>query len=249
MPDTSATNSATIYALASEDQPNRLRYIGKTSKPLRCRLSQHIREVNRWQTPKNDWLNSLTRRGIRPIIWPLEQCSNESWEERERFWIRLFRPMKGFLNVSDGGNTGPSRKGSKISEETRQKLLNRKPWKHSEETKARMSIAARKRKKTPAMRLRQSLRQRGIAPMWATAKAKEKNTGAKRSPEVVARIRAGLLASPTFFKRLKPVRCITTNKAFESIKQASITTGLKGYNIARAIVRGTRCGRMEWEAL
>jgi len=54
------------------------------------------------------------------------------------------------LNIATGGREPPSKKGFKITEETRQKLRNRKPsalgYKHSEEAKRRMSEAAMGRK-------------------------------------------------------------------------------------------------------
>jgi group I intron endonuclease len=62
----------------------------------------------------------------------------------------LLQEDKLCLNVVTGGREPPSKKGFVITENTRQKLIGRKPWnkglKHSEESKNKMSEAALGRK-------------------------------------------------------------------------------------------------------
>lgn len=98
----------TIYALSDPRRPSLIRYIGMTERPLQHRIRGHFCECLRKNarsknSPKNVWIRSLLAEGVRPIIWPLEICQNIDGDERERFWIRLFRNLNGFLNRAVGG--------------------------------------------------------------------------------------------------------------------------------------------------
>lgn len=92
-----------IYALADPRFPSVIRYIGKTKYRLRHRLLQHIACRDRHKCHRSTWIKSLITQGREPIIWPIEKCDYNGWEERERFWISFFKPTGWLTNHSAGG--------------------------------------------------------------------------------------------------------------------------------------------------
>lgn len=93
---------ASIYGLVSPDT-GELRYIGKADKPAR-RLSSHIRDSRRRNTPLYSWIRKLAAQGKRPEMVVLAE-GQEDWAATERDLIGRARRM-GFrlLNVADGGD-------------------------------------------------------------------------------------------------------------------------------------------------
>jgi len=103
------SNVIYIYGLF-HPETNELRYIGKTNN-LKMRLQSHIdyARSKRKQRPVSDWINSLIKNGIKPIIRQIELCNNKNWIEREMFWIKEYKHIGArILNLTDGGesNTG-----------------------------------------------------------------------------------------------------------------------------------------------
>lgn len=82
-----------------------IRYVGKTNDP-KDRLYRHRRmamfgrRLNRFYL----WVKSTeSKKGnVKMII--LEECEQEKWEERERFWIKKLRKTNDLLNICSGGN-------------------------------------------------------------------------------------------------------------------------------------------------
>jgi group I intron endonuclease len=52
----------------------------------------------------------------------LEECDNSILDEREIWWIKELRARELGYNITEGGNTPPSRKGATLSDETKAKL-------------------------------------------------------------------------------------------------------------------------------
>lgn len=111
-----------IYALKDPVTPYRVRYVGKTRKSLSHRLSQHFCDINRRRTPKNHWLKLLRSKGLKPDVQLLELCDDSAWSDREKSWIAFYRAVGPLLNVCDGGDCGPIRKGWKHTAEALKKI-------------------------------------------------------------------------------------------------------------------------------
>ena len=95
-----------------------IRYIGKTVKPLSCRLSNHINNAKKAKHNKHlsNWINSVIQNGERPIIGLLEICEEYDWKEQEKFWISLYSNL---VNATLGGD---GCEGLKHSQETIEKI-------------------------------------------------------------------------------------------------------------------------------
>lgn len=94
-----------IYGLYDPtDSTMSIRYVGKTIQTLKKRLQGHIDDSvkNNPSTYKKNWINSLLKKGIRPKIRLIEICTEENWEERERFWISS---INNLTNLTAGGES------------------------------------------------------------------------------------------------------------------------------------------------
>ncbi len=95
-----------IYTL-TDPRTNEIRYIGKTINKLNIRLSKHISNVKygKLNYCKN-WILSLMKLGLKPIIQLIEETNESQWEEREKFWIKQFKlEGKRLTNATEGGET------------------------------------------------------------------------------------------------------------------------------------------------
>lgn len=103
-----------IYTL-SDPRTKAIRYVGKTNN-LAVRLALHLCEKR--GSHKNNWLHLLKSLGLRPVMEVIDECSDDTWQERERFWISHFRQMGlPLTNLDSGGNHGKAQ-----SEETKDKI-------------------------------------------------------------------------------------------------------------------------------
>ena len=141
----------TIYAL-KDPKTNEVKYIGKTSGPLYKRLSSHY--VDKKRSYKKSWIDSLKKQKIKPLIVTIEECEENVWQEREKFWISYYRKIMGnkLTNILEGGNGLP--KGYKHSQATKEKIRAsskkcNKGWfllgsKQKKETRKKIEAAVRK---------------------------------------------------------------------------------------------------------
>lgn len=168
----------TIYALAHPDKPQLVRYVGKTRKPLHRRLCEHVAERNK-NLPtchRRNWVKKLFSEGKRPVIWPIENCTNENWQDREKHWIAFFKPI-GLVNKTDGGDGGTGNKG----------------WKWKPSAILKISMVRRITAKTPAQKavwekIKEGQKGRRRSPE-SIEKTASKNRGIKRTPEQIERYR------------------------------------------------------------
>ena len=87
-----------IYCLKNPDS-NEIRYIGVTSAPyVSTRLNQHWYTANKGgQTRVSKWIRSIKKR---PIIEVIEVCTEDTWEDREKYWIKFYDNL---TNIHEGG--------------------------------------------------------------------------------------------------------------------------------------------------
>ncbi len=99
--------SKTVYIYGLWDPRTlELRYIGKAEN-LKGRLNDHIRSTKNNRNEnlyKEGWIRQLLLEGIKPTIEILEECTEGTWREAERAWIREARE-KGvrLTNITEGG--------------------------------------------------------------------------------------------------------------------------------------------------
>lgn len=115
----------------------KVRYIGKTKKKLKERLSAHCRDVSK--THKSYWIQKILSKNRRPIIVVLKVLSDdEDWISEEIKWIKIARKYNWpLVNSTDGGDgvlniSGPGKE---------RMLLTWKGRKHKPESIAKMSLA------------------------------------------------------------------------------------------------------------
>lgn len=108
-----------IYTLSDPDT-NEVRYIGKTVKSLKHRLTDHLYSPKRENNYRTNWIKSIINKGGIPIIKELENCPWGISQEREQYWISQFKAW-GFrlINLTDGGEGCI---GRVMSDKTKQKI-------------------------------------------------------------------------------------------------------------------------------
>jgi len=103
-----------IYSLI-DPITEEIRYIGKTVNPSR-RLYVHIKSGYKKGSHKECWIYGLLEKNLKPKMNIIEECLDDSWIEREKYYIRT---LPNLTNHTEGGDS-PS--GHKMSEETRKKM-------------------------------------------------------------------------------------------------------------------------------
>ena len=100
-----------IYKLISPIS-KRVRYIGKTINPKE-RYSKHL--SSKGNTMKHKWVSGLKAKGMKPLIEIVEVCNQENVDEREIYWISIFKHHWGFdlCNHTSGGEGGDTFSGRK----------------------------------------------------------------------------------------------------------------------------------------
>lgn len=95
-----------IYKLIDLDDPETTRYVGKTKNPISKRRVEHSSEAKRGgNSRKNKWIRSVLKKGGKIEIILIEDTTEESWEEREIFWIGFHKSDK-LTNELEGGESG-----------------------------------------------------------------------------------------------------------------------------------------------
>lgn len=102
-----------IYTL-SDPISKDVRYVGKTVKSLRVRLSGHIYSNKREHNHRINWINSILDKGLIPVITKIDECAWGDSQELEKNWIIHFREMGcNLVNSTDGGEGALGLKRSK----------------------------------------------------------------------------------------------------------------------------------------
>lgn len=134
------SSTCKIYTLSSPDD-DIVRYVGKTVKTLRDRLTGHVSEkrINH----RTCWIKSVVNKGVEPKIELIEEVSNDKWQESEIYWIAQFKAW-GFDLVNNAiGGVGANgyRHTENAKFKIQQKAIKRKV---SDKTRAKMSVSRKK---------------------------------------------------------------------------------------------------------
>lgn len=117
---------AYIYGL-KDPIKNKIRYIGKSDNPIQ-RYKHHLYS-NYNNTKKECWIKSLKNKGLLPHLIIIEIVNKDSWQEREKYWIRFYKTKNDLVNGTDGGEGGklsPENLASMIRKKTGQKINRKK---------------------------------------------------------------------------------------------------------------------------
>jgi hypothetical protein len=107
MEEINYTNIAYIYALI-DPRTNQVRYVGKTINP-QTRKYQHVSERLIFNHYKSRWILTLHKLGLRPIFKILEICPLSNFEDRETYYISLYK-SKALTNSDDSGQGNKNRR-------------------------------------------------------------------------------------------------------------------------------------------
>lgn len=162
-----------IYVL-KDPETGEVRYVGKTKLTLEQRLKGHINEKNK--NYKCNWIKSLKAKDLVPIIESIERVSDETWAEREVYWIQYYKELDAKLVNSDDGGLG----GHNPTVEVRAKMSSaQKGKKFSAEHRAKIASATKNRLMSPESR----------AKLSAAAKNISAETSAKRTAALKGKVR------------------------------------------------------------
>jgi hypothetical protein len=91
-----------IYSL-EHPLTGEVRYIGKT-KNLKMRFKNHCNKLHNEKSHKRNWINSLRKEKLRPVMKIVDEVSELDWKYWEKYWIEQFRQW-GFnlVNHTSGG--------------------------------------------------------------------------------------------------------------------------------------------------
>jgi hypothetical protein len=92
-----------IYGLVSSEEPNKIRYVGKTHQKISKRIHDHIRESLKLKTKKDIWIQTVLSNSHNIEYVIIEICDKDTWLEREIYWISN---LDYLTNTSKGGDGG-----------------------------------------------------------------------------------------------------------------------------------------------
>ena len=92
-----------IYTLSCP-KTGAVRYVGATSQNPKTRLAGHRIDAKRHNSAIAKWITSLLVDKLEPIMNIIDSADNDTWQEKERYWIQWHKD-EGYelTNSSDGG--------------------------------------------------------------------------------------------------------------------------------------------------
>jgi len=92
-----------IYILI-DPRDNKVRYVGKANN-IKERLRSHLNPARKHQIHKKNWINSLKKEKLKPIIEIIDEVPKNNWQFWETYWISQFKNW-GFdlINYTEGGD-------------------------------------------------------------------------------------------------------------------------------------------------
>jgi len=119
-----------IYALA-HPVTKEIRYIGKSNYPKRRLQEHHCEYRYKGNTHKKNWIKSLLKEGLRAELVILEECEKSNWQEREKYWISVYKER---LTNSNEGGAGEFRRSREafISDELKARISETVKRRHAE---------------------------------------------------------------------------------------------------------------------
>lgn len=95
-----------IYTLSTKEEPNNIRYIGKTDNP-KDRRERHTQPYYLNEgTYKANWLKSELKKGNTPILTVIDEVLFDDWQFWESYWIEQFKSWGFRLTNGTSGGEG-----------------------------------------------------------------------------------------------------------------------------------------------
>lgn len=231
-----------IYGIFDPNEPETIRYIGKTKKSIKERLYKHIYLSKKGvKRPLNLWIKKLLDSGIIPEIKEIEKTNIDEWDGKEIYWISYYRNNGDLLNLSDGGgsnlNYSPSDETrKKISEANKGKIGYWKGKKMSEEHKQKISEGGlgKKRSDTTKQKISESLNGRKLTDNHKLNLSKSHKGQISKNKKPVIKL------------------CLETGKeleVYESLEIAMIKNNIKSKGNLVSVCQNKRkkCGGFSWK--
>lgn len=111
-------NQSYIYGLI-DPRDNSVRYIGKTIHDIQTRLNRHIRNSKNKKTHKDNWINSLLQKDLKPSIELIDVVNIADEFFWEKHYISLYKSWNFDLTNSTDGGEGTF--GHKHNQELKEK--------------------------------------------------------------------------------------------------------------------------------
>jgi hypothetical protein len=107
-------NRKTLIYTLSDPLTNEIRYVGKTVKSLKERLTGHLYLRGKENNYRTNWIKSIVKSGNIPIINQIDETTWDKSQELEKYWIKKFK-NEGYrlVNLTDGGEGALGCKRSK----------------------------------------------------------------------------------------------------------------------------------------
>lgn len=100
-------NKFKFYVLSSTDEPDLVRYVGVTQREsVQQRFYGHkycAMHPEKRGLPVHKWMWSKYQKGLDIIVKEIDSCDEKEWENREKYWISIYKNGGKLLNVSEGG--------------------------------------------------------------------------------------------------------------------------------------------------
>ena len=123
-----------IYILIDPEN-QQVRYVGKANN-ISERYKAHLNRARKHQIHKLNWINSLRKKGLKPIIEVIDIVPINDWVFWETYWIAQFKAwgfkLINYTNGGDGATFGnqtsfkkgniPHNLGKSFSQEIRNKI-------------------------------------------------------------------------------------------------------------------------------
>ena len=122
-----------IYALADPRDLTKIRYVGKANNPSNryCCHTTKFDNKDQYNTHKNNWIRSLAKENLKPVLIILDEVDREGWEKWELHYFNLYKHCD-LTNVEVCiGNSGTVQKiKPSYNKETINKRIQEDPYKY-----------------------------------------------------------------------------------------------------------------------
>ncbi len=207
-------NLCYIYTL-TDPNTQQVRYVGKTINP-KVRFRSHKKD-KKGRSYRVNWIKSLRKQKLFPIFEILDIVDNNDWEFWEQYWICQFKVWGFKLVNANAKGTG---------------AIN---FKHSEETKKRISISSTNRKHSEETKKLMSDNKKGIIFSDSHIEnLRESHLGQKNE---------------NFFKGIIQINIKTGEiiQKFKSLTEAEYITGINNSSLSRCCKKnGKSAGGFYW---
>lgn len=95
-----------FYVLSASDSPQRVRYVGTTTRSVQERLYQHrycAKNSTKRKLPVHKWMYSKYELGLDILVTEIDSCLEEELEEKEQYWINKYSELDDLMNIDKGG--------------------------------------------------------------------------------------------------------------------------------------------------